>query len=300
MATWLIVIIIAYLFFALSAMGDKLFLDGKAKPVAYAFYVSIFGLFVILFIPFINFGFPGYIGLAWVALTALTRLSAIYIGYKAIEKFEVSRVIPAMGALQPILIFALTWLYWGPQQIYAMYILAFVLLLLGSIFISFEKKIQLNKDYIILVFLTALMASLDFIFAKFVYTNMGFWQGFVWVALFIFLFGLGFLFSKENRNDIFLKQVIADKRNQLLFLSTQITGGLGGILYNLAIALTPIAFLAIANSLRGIQYAFLFFIIVIISLFAPKFFKETLSLRIIIQKIIAILLVVIGLIILAN
>ena len=51
MLMWLIITILAYLFFSFSSLGDKLVLAGKPKPNSYTFYVGVFGIFVILFIP---------------------------------------------------------------------------------------------------------------------------------------------------------------------------------------------------------------------------------------------------------
>ena len=66
-----------------------------------------------------------------------------------------------------------------------------------------------------------------------------------------------------------------------------------------AISLAPVAFLAIVNSMRGIQYIFLFIITLFISYFYPKILEEEISRKIFFQKIISIILIAVGLIILA-
>jgi hypothetical protein len=114
----------------------------------------------------------------------------------------------------------------------------------------------------------------------------------------VFLFALIFLLSKANRKDIFKKQNILNKKTGTIFVFTHLSGGTANILQSLAISLAPIAFLPIVNSLRGVQYAILFLLTLLLSFFFPKILKEDISKKIIIQKSISIILIVIGLAIL--
>ena len=133
MAYWLLVIILAYLFFGLASFCDKLVLAGKPKPKAYTFYVGIFSIFVIFFIPFIGFKIPGVEGFGWIAIDAIVHILGLYMMFTALERFEVSKVIATIGAIQPIFIFILSWLFWGPQLIPFVDLVAFALLFLGSV-----------------------------------------------------------------------------------------------------------------------------------------------------------------------
>ena len=213
------------------------------------------------------------------------------------ENFDVSRVMTTIGATQPIFIFALTWLFWGPQLISNTNILAFVLLVLGSFLISFERKSKTNASYLKITLLAALLFSLDYIFSKkvFLYYPNNFLEGFIWMRVFVFLFALIFLISKNNRKEIFKKQNITDRKTQIIFICTHSSGGIANVLQGFAISLAPIAFLPIVNSLRGIQYVFLFLMTLLLSVFFPKILKEETSKGIIVQKIISIVLIVLGL-----
>lgn len=302
MEPWLIVIIIAYLFFALSSLCDKLVLAGdnnsvfkSLKPRSYTFYVGVFSLFALFIIPFINFGFPNAIGFFWIALCAFVHIVALYTMYVALTKFEVSKVIATIGATQPIFIFILTWLFWGNQSMQLTDILAFLLLFTGSIVISFSKNIKITADFLRITLFSSLMFAFDYIFLKFVFLNQPFLQGTVWISIFLFLFVLFFLFSKNARREIFSKQVVGNKKTQGFFLGAQVFGGVANLLQNLSIALATVAFLAIINSLRGIQYAFIFILALFFSLFLPKILKEELSKKIIIQKVVSIIVIGIGL-----
>jgi len=295
---WLLVIILAYLFFGFASLCDKLVLSGKPKPNSYTFYVGVFSLVVILLIPFTKFSFPSSTALTWIILDAFVHIVGLYTMYVALEKFDVSRVIATIGATQPIFIFILTWLFWGPQIMPIIDILAFSLLFIGSVIISIEKTPKITRDYLKITIFSSIMFSLDYIFAKFVFLNEKFLLGIIWIGIFIFLFALALLFKKKSRKEIFAKQMIFNKKTQIVFLCAQAFGGIANFLQIFAISLAPIAFLAIMNSLRGIQYVFLFLLVLFISYFYPKVLKEELSKRIIFQKIISIIFIGIGLAIL--
>ena len=224
---WLVAAIFAYLFLGFASLGDKLVLTGKPKPKSYTFYVGFFNIFVILIIPFIKFSIPTSAGLIWIILDAFVHILGLYTMYVALQKFDVSKVIATIGATQPIFIFILTWLFWGPQAMPLIYILAFVMLFLGSIIISIEKNIKITADYLKITILSSLMFSLDYIFAKFVFLGQSFLPAIIWIQIFIFLFALCFLFSKKARTEIFSKQMISDRKTQIFFLGAEIFGGLG-------------------------------------------------------------------------
>lgn len=305
MFNWLLMAILAYLFFGFSSLGDKLVLGGDKEkapnPKSYTFYVGVFGLLsIILIIPFIKFTLPSSIGLFWIMLDAVSRILGWYAMYVAVRKFDVSRVIATIGATQPIFIFILAWIFWGPQIMSGAEMLAFALLFIGSVIISIEKNIKLTLDYLKLTIFSSLMFSLEYIFAKSVFQNQTFLLGAVWIQIFIFLFVLVFLLSKKSRQEIFSKKIIIDKKNQLIFLATQVFGGVGNFLQSFAISLAPVVFLATVNSLRGIQYAFLFIVALLLSYFFPKVLHEELTRKIIFQKTFSILLIIIGLIILVS
>jgi drug/metabolite transporter (DMT)-like permease len=295
MISWLFVIILAYFFFSLASLADKLILNRKQDPVVYTFYVGFFNIFVALFIPFINFALPDAKTFLWIIAEAGVYLSGLYLMYIAINKFDVSKVVTTIGATQPILIFIFTWIFFGTQIISSKIIFAFAILLIGSILISGEKNIKLSSDYLKITLLASLMFSLDYIFSKLVFSNMTFWQGFIWMRIFIFLFSLLFLISIKNRKIIFTKKVIADKKVGVIFGLNQMFGGGANILQSFAIFLAPAVFLPIINSLRGIQYVFLFLLTLFFSIFLPKILKEEMSKPVIIRKTISIILIAVGL-----
>ncbi|OGZ78731.1 MAG: hypothetical protein A2528_00240 [Candidatus Staskawiczbacteria bacterium RIFOXYD2_FULL_37_9] len=295
MLTWLFVIILAYLFFSLAYLGDKLVLSGPPKPASYTFFVGIFSVVMALLLPFVGFALPSSALLPWIIITAIVYVTGLYSMFCALEKFDVSKVMTTIGATQPIFIFVLGWLFFGSGTMGKTNIFAFVLLLLGSVISSFEKSRKATGEYLKITIFSSLMFSLDYILQKNIYTNADFWHGFIWIRLFVFLIALFFLFSKKARKDIFAKRGVLDKKNRIVFFFSQTSGGIANVLQSFAIFLAPVAFLPILNSLRGIQYIFLFLIVLFFSVFLPKILKEEISGKIILQKIVSIILIAAGL-----
>lgn len=294
--SWLFIIILSYLFFGLSSFGDKLILSGPPRPKTYVFFVGLIGIFVLLILPFVGLSSPSLSSLIWVVLEPIAFLSAVYFMFSAVKKFDVSRVVPTIGAIQPVLIFFLAAAFLGAEPIKPPHFLAFLILLIGSIAISANGKFAINKDYLRPVILSALMFSLDFIFLKLLFSNLPFWQGIIWTRLFGVLLAIFLLFSKKFRTEIFGKREFIGKKTGSLFIFTQLCGGVAGFLQSFAIFLAPASYLALMNSLKGLQYVFLFIITLIFSFLFPKILKEEISKRTIIQKSFSIFLIIVGLV----
>jgi drug/metabolite transporter (DMT)-like permease len=295
MISWLLIIILAYFFFSLANLGDKLVLAGQPRPRPYTFFVGLLSGLVFFVIPFVNPGYPDSIALFWIGFSAITYLAGLYTMYSALEKFDVSRVMTTIGATQPVFVLILGWFFFGATVMSKTSILAFILLLAGSVIISFEKTQKATGKYLMITLFSSLIFSFNYIFQKIVFLKTGFWQGFIWIGILTFLFALFFLIGRRNREEIFAKRGVLSRKTWPIFIFSQTSGGVANILQAVAIFLAPVAFLPIVNSLRGIQYVFLFLLVMFLSIFFPKILKEKISKKIIIQKTTSIILIVAGL-----
>lgn len=297
---WLIVAICAYLFFALASLGDKIVLKKTPKPKLYAFYVGFLSFLVVLALPFVNLDYPDKGVFIWAFLDAVVYIWGLYIIFCALEKYEVSRVIPTTGAVQPIFIFLIALIVWPSASLVLdqASLIAFFLLLLGGIMISAEKNHVVTRDSIGLSFFAAFLFSLDFIFQKFVFLKTDMVSGFILIRLFVVFVSLFFLFDKEVRRDISKKE--GKGETGIIFLLAQASGGLATVFQSWAIVLVPVGYLATLNALRGVQYVFLFILTTLFSFYLPRYLKEKASRKVLTQKIIAVILIIIGLFILVK
>ncbi len=297
---WLIIAILAYFLFAFVSLGDKYLLKGAPEPKTYTFYVGVFSSFALILIPFVGFSVPGFVEILFCFLAGILLMIGVFATYEGLERFEASRIIPAMGGFVPVFTLAFTYLFSRGQAVLGIKeIIAFIFLVLGSILISYSSSQKLPFKSLKISAVAALFFSLGFVLSKYVYLMLDFWTGFIWIRIGAIITGLLFLFTKSVRQEVFTKKSVFNVKTGAFFIFNQAVGAGAFILQNWAIALAPLAFLSIVNALQGVQYLFLFIIILLVSLKSPKILEEKISKKIITQKGLAMLLIILGLVMLA-
>jgi len=297
---WLFFIILAYFLLALASLIDRYLLAGPLpKPKVYAFFVNILGFLALLLLPFLPFPDLNQVLLSLLAGAVWTL--AVFVLYLAIFKSEVSRVMPAIGALLPIFSLAISFLFLAKKiEISLNYLLALFLLILGGVLITLERrKKSISLKNLSLSALAALVFGLGFFLAKLVYLNQSFVSGFAWMRIGGALAALLFLFSSETRQAVFVQKTAAKKQALFPLILGQAFGGLGFILQSYSVSLAKIEEIALINALEGIRYVFLLLFISILGRKLPSLLKEKLAKRILGQKILATLIIVAGLALLA-
>lgn len=305
---WLFVVLISYLILAITALVDKYLLSGPiTDPKVYAFYVGILGVIVLILIPFVGFQVPSGQQILLSIFAGASGVYAIFWFYRALSKFEASRVVPAVGAITPIFAMALTYIFSGGGEILSgRDFFAFLLLISGSVLIAYEKGKTSLEGLPVSTF-AALFLALSLLLIKYVYLGQPFWSGLIWMRFGGILASLIFLFRAETRKEIIRrfkkffeskKKAVKERQAAFLFLSNQALAALAGLLREWAIFLAPLAYIAIINALSGVQHVFLLLLALLISYKFPKILKEKISAAIVFNKITAIFLIIFGLMIL--
>jgi drug/metabolite transporter (DMT)-like permease len=300
--SWLIIPILSYFILAIVFLVDKYLLTGSIQdPGVYTFYIGILGILGLFLIPFVGFYIPEISQIAFCLLSGAIFIFALFWFNKALYLFETSRVVPAIGGLVPLFTFGLVYIFSsGKEKLPFLDGIAFILLILGSILITLEKEKFINWKSFQISSLAAFLFSLSFVFTKYIYLKQSFWNGYIWIRIGWFLAALcSFLFIPEIKKEIFKKKISFKKKTMGIFLSNQAMGAVANILQNWAIALAPLAYIAVINALQGIQYVFLLIFTVILSVKFPQILKEEISKKILFQKIFAVLLIGGGLALLA-
>ncbi len=306
---WLTLTIISYFCSAVASVVDKILLSGPIpKPKIYAFYVGILGILALVLIPF-GFQVPP-LQIIFLALFAgsIWMVGMMYL-FKGLRQFEASRIIPAIGGFLPL--FTLGFVHFFSWQakistplLTSWRLLSFILLISGSVLINLQKDKHLTAKSLVLSLWTAFLLGLSFTATKIVFLNQSFISGIIWTRIGVFLVALALISSKEVQEEIFFKKrgshqpMFKKPKLALVFLANQAVGAISGILQGLAIYLVPLGMLAFVNALEGTKYVFVLLLIILLSLKLPKILSETLSKKVILQKIIATILIVCGLTIL--
>ena len=296
MPSYVVFALLAYLLLALHGVVDKFLLNSAIRrPIAYTFYSGTTTIFVLLLAPF---------GLQMLSLANIivsfivggSFLFATYYLYAAIQKSSVSRILPIQGGLVPIFTYLFSYVMLGDTlnitQTYA-----FALLCLGSILLALKNddigrwRIPAFKEALS----AAILFALSLVLSKYIFNVSNLVTGLVWSRVGMFAFAMSFLLFRANREAIFKTPHEAGKKNALLFYFVRLIGALAGLLQNYAISIGSVV---IVNALQGFQFAFILILTSWLSIYFPRVLKETMTKKILMLKIAAIILIASGLLLL--
>lgn len=312
MMTWIFIAIASYFILAIVNIIDK-FVLGNVIPNsrAYTFFVGVFGALLVVIAPW-YLVWPGtQLFFINIIVGAFFPMALIFM-YRSLKVGDTSRMITLVGGCIPIFTILLSVIFLKEHFTNSQWIGIFFLFL-GTVLISWlpNKKTMWHKFSIWFglteddrkkgiweAILSAFFYALFFIGTKYSYSHQPFISGFIWIRLGTLLLVLSFLINKADRKGIFdsLKAVIKNK-SKFIFLGGQGLAGVGFILQNYAISLGSVA---LVNAMQGVQYVFLLILGAIATMFMPSAVKEDISKRVIIEKVIAIILVGIGLYFIAR
>lgn len=315
---WLPIAIFAYFINTGIYVADKFLLSKKIhSSITYAFYVgvwSIFNLALLVFYPWL----PNFRELLVDLLAGILFLITLIFWYKALHQSEATRVVPIVGALIPVFSFLFSYIFLG-ESLAERQLLAFFILINGGILISVKytrfwmlgqiwerfrnifgnilgpihARYRPTRRLIINSVTSALFFAIYYVLIKYIYLHQPFIGGFVWSRIGTFIGVMFLLFIPDWRKLIIKHQKgIKTPKNLSFFLLVRILAALAFIMLNWAISLGNVALI---NSLQGVQYVFLFFLILFLSTKFPKILKEELGGGVMLQKFIGVTLIGIGL-----
>ncbi|MDP2736887.1 MAG: EamA family transporter [bacterium] len=315
---WLFITVGAYFINAGVYVADKFLLSKKIhSSIAYAFYVGVWSIFNVCLLYFWPWT-PTLQELALDLLAGLLFLITLVFWYKALHQSEASRVVPVVGALVPIFSFILSFVFLG-EILSQQQFLAFIILICGGVLISikhtkvyvYQKVVNRFREVIGDIFgnvpagaqptgrllvnsvTAAVFFATYYVLIKYIYMYQPFVGSFVYSRLGSFLGVILMLFVPEWRRVIFKQQKGAKTpKNLFYFLTIRLLAAAAFIMINWAISLGNVA---IVNALQGVQYLFLFVIIILISNKFPKMLNEQLGGGVLLQKLIGTILICLGL-----
>jgi drug/metabolite transporter (DMT)-like permease len=307
---WLLITIVAYLLLALEIVLDKFLLSSKrvSHPSTYAFYSGVLGLFAVI----VGIFFGGFhlISVGKIIFSFIAGIIFIYgmlALFFAVRKGEASRVLPVVGAVIPITTFFLA-IFFLEERLGTRGILGIATLIFGGLLISFELD-KLEKRIFFKGFRASLWAgfflAISATMIKALYNEDNFLNVFAWTRAGAFLGTLSFFLIPAWRVALLsslLKFKKPDKDNQesgLSFVLAKIMGGSGSFLKEFATSLA-IASVTIVSALVSVEYVFIFILSILFSAWVPKVMQEKKDLKTILQKISAILIIAVGIILVSH
>jgi len=296
--TWLLVALAAYFLISLNLTLDKVILRNSIPhPVVYCFYMGLLSIFGLVFLPFGTLSFDWNNILTGLVVGAVF-LGALFVMYKAIFAHEASRVGPIIGAVTPIFVSLLSFLFLQ-ERLGWQELLAFALLVAGGILISVDlngiDKSQKRRSALRILgisILSALIFGVYYVLLKHVYNQGTFVSGFCWTRFGSFLATFLFLIPAANRRLIFRGTKTLQLNSGVLVLFNKTLSGIAFALLNYAIALGSVT---LVNAMQGLQYVFLLIVVAFLSKKFPRILSEQIHKKALTQKIIAIFIIAAGL-----
>jgi len=314
---WLIIAISAYFLNAIAMVVDKTLLKKNiSHPFVYVFYIAVLGAILMLLVLPFGFVIPTGITLFIALVSGAVFVWALLLLFSVLKKDEATRVGPMVGGLTPVFVLILAW-YVLQESLTCNQYIGFIFLILGAFLISLDfqehgakawlkKKLKLNtkiqlpqiRKTLWLALPASALFGVSHVLTKFVYQNTEFLPGFIWTRAGSLLAVLVLLLIPANRALIFKdlkknkKQKNDAQKTGGRFLFGQACGASGAVLIQYAIFLGSVTLI---NALQGLQQVFIFIIVLLLTLIAPKILKEEISKEIFFQKITAVALIFIGL-----
>ena len=300
--SWILLVIIAHFFNAGIFIIDRYLLKkGFPNPLSYTFYVGILSIFILLLIPF-GFSLPAISQIILALVAGGIWLLALFVFYTALHQGESSRVVPTVGGFIPLFTLVLSFIFLG-ERLNPRELIAFCFLVGGGVFLSLlvtraqnfssNKKICLNKAFAPALW-AALFFAIYYVMTKFIFLHQSFVNGLIWIRLGSALTAAFLLIPSGFRRRIFKKTRTIEKKTLKIFFSARALGLMAGLLIYLAIYLGSVT---LVNALQGTQYLFLLFLAFVLFKKIPSL-REQFDKKVLVQKIIAIILISLGLIIL--
>lgn len=242
----------------------------------------------------INISLPSLIA---ILLAAILYILATYFYFKALEKNDASIVV-VMFQLIPVFSYILALIFFK-ETLEVKEITGALIVISSAILISFDFSKTSNEHKLAALLLmgtSSLLYSLYFTCFDFATRNSEYNAVAFWYQIGLFLIGVCLICIKSFRND-FLKLLKIGGLFISLNTFNEILNLVANLLVNFAVLTLP---LALANTLMGFQSAFVFIIGVIGTFLFPKIVSEDLDKRSVIQKVLCIILAIIGLVIMFN
>ena len=237
-----------------------------------------------------------FISLISVLIAALIYVIATVFYFKAIEKNDASLVV-VMFQMIPVFSYILALILFK-ENLTIRQIVGSIIIILSAIIISFdfnEKNNRKKFKALLLMILSSLCYSIYFILFDIGIRNSTYYSCAFWYQIGFLIMGIVLLLLRSFRIPFVNAIKKNGKRYLILNTTNEVINLIANLLVNYANLLIPIA---LVNVLSGFQGAFAFILGIIGTLLLPKYIKEDLSKRVVIQKIVCIILGIIGLIIL--
>ena len=302
MTSAVVITIFASFLWALTNHIDKFMINGIDESASSVKTLLVFSTLVagIIFTPIwlivSKFSVAiSILSLISILLAAIIYTLATYFYFKALSKNDASIVV-VMFQLIPVFSYILALIFFN-ENLTIQQIIGSIIIILSAVIISFdfeEKNNNSKFQALLLMIFSSLLYAIYFILFDVAIRDSSYNSCAFWYQVGFLLIGIVLMCVKSFRTTF----INAIKTNGKRYLSLNVTNEAINLWANLLVNFANVTIpIAIANILNGFQGAFVFILGVVGVKLLPKYFKEDLRSKIVIQKVGCILLSVLGLVV---
>lgn len=298
---WLLAVVLGNFWLAFSIVINKIIFSGTQakilKPVPYAFATAVGS--VVAVAPGLTlgpiFGFLKFHPSSfWAAAAGTLSIFSLALLYWEIGRNETSRVTAVFASGMPIFTLAIKYLFLT-EQIANLHLAAFWILVSGIVIISWPGRETAGNPLKSADIALILLSSLGFAASATLFSAashlQGFISGIVWLSCGSFLAGWIIFFLPGQRRLILAQRANIERKNIFLFFADKATGESGSLLVKFALSLKSAVFV---NACAGLVQFFVFILTLAFSAKYPHILQEELNRGVWLQKLIASLLILSG------
>jgi uncharacterized membrane protein len=293
---WFFIALLAPALWSITNHIDKFLITKYFKNTGLGAFFVFSALIGILVLPFVllfhhNVLTIGISNATIIVLSGILYIVCLIPYAYALQKDEASIVVPLFQVI-PIFGFVLAYFGLG-EKLTTQQVFASLFILFGAVGISIDlSKRKFKKEVFWLMMLSSFLFALNGFVFKFVAIKDSFWVTAFWEYIGLSIAGIFMLLFVSSYRNQFIAII---KQNVISVIGINILNDVINIsaklIMNFATLLAPLALVWVVN---GFQPFFVFIFGIFLTLFFPKFNTESLIKRDIIQKVLAIILMFIG------
>lgn len=305
MTLWLGLVIVGQLLLAISALVDKYIITSDTvvlRPFTYTFWISILSagsvlvfLFSWLHIPIDGITMPSFVNIKAPSLPVFTLaitagfafFMALLSMFTALKSADASDVVPVVGGLNALSTFILGYYFLGTKLPHNFFI-GFLLLVVGTILVS---RMRLGLRTFFSVAHSGLMFGVHYVAIKALFMETNFDNAFFWSRCAIVVIALSMLLVPYYYDKVIERTRAARVRDGAFLIGNKVLAGLASIILLKAIDFGDVA---MVQALGGLQYLVLLGFSACCGRMTHKDWGENVDTWDVVQKSIAIPLIVLG------
>lgn len=288
--SWILFSILAAFVLAIVSIIDKYVLTKWIKkPIVIIMIFGAIGLIVSIIVYFVHgFSELSYFNILLAFVSGIFFISGIFFYFKAVRIEEISRVAP-LTCLTPLFVSIFAFVFLGEFFAPIKY-LGIVAIVIGAILISVKGSLKINpgKAFWLMILFSIFMA-INHVITKYLLNFADFWTIFSWMRVGVFVALIPIYIT--NFSDIL--SIIKEHGKKVIFIISfsECLTLAGFLLITIAASISSAT---MVNALYSTQPLFVLFFTIILSIFYPRILKEEIGKSIVLQKFVAIILILGG------